>query len=273
MILPPADTQLPDRLADGLYTFDIRSTDVDFADQLQLPSLFAYLQEAAYRHAEQLGIGASCLDQLDLSWVLTKISLRLSHLPVWGEQVQVRTWSRGAEKLLFVRDFILSAGPVGGPYLPFGRASSEWLVVSRGSHRPQRPATVLEAAGLPASQAAAEQALDFPCPKLTAAPEARAVLRKYADFSEIDRNRHLNNTRYIAWAVDALYADQLGDLAHLVDPAAKPLRIQALDIHYLQEIKPGEPVDLAISPSLQVEGTNRSTGICSFRVRFILETV
>lgn len=266
----PAGDALPDRLADGVYTFEIRSTDVDFSDQLQLPSVFAYLQEAAYRHAEQLGIGASCLDQLSLSWVLTKISLRLERLPVWGEQVQVRTWSRGAEKLLFVRDFILSAGPAGGPYLPFGRASSEWLVVSSGSHRPQRPAIVLETAGLPARREPVDRALDFPCPKLTAAPETRVVLRKYADFSEIDRNRHLNNTRYIAWAVDALYADRLGDLARLGDPAAVPLSIQAIDIHYLQEIKPGEPVELTISPDLQVEGTNRSSGACSFRVRFAL---
>ncbi len=257
-----------DRHADGYYVFDIRSSDIDFADQLQFSSLFAYLQEAAYRHAEQLGIGTACLDLLDLSWVLTKTSLRIDHLPHWGEQIQVRTWSRGAKKLTFARDFIVSSGPAGGPYLPFARVSTEWLVIHKQTHRPQRPESVLDAANLAATAKATESVLEGPCPKVPIPAEREIILKKSADFSEIDRNRHLNNTRYIAWAIDALYMSRWQDLSRLSNLDVKPLEIAAIDLNYLAEILPGKPVNLSVSPDLTVEGMDPDTMTCYFRVKF-----
>ena len=59
------------------------------------------------------------------------------------------------------------------------------------------------------------------------------IITKFADYSELDHNDHVNNTRYIAWAYDALY--KLG----------KDLRmIMKFDINYHSEVKSGERVDL-----------------------------
>lgn len=263
-------TSLIDRLADGYYLFDIRSSDIDFSDHLQLSALFSYLQEAAYRHAEQLGIGTGCLDTLGLTWVLSRISLRLDALPKWGQQVQIRTWSRGASKLMFARDFIVSAGPPGGPYAKFASVSTDWLVILKSSHRPQRPQVVLDAAHLPATPGITPRALTEDCPKLQPAKDAVAVLSKQADFSEIDRNRHLNNTRYIAWAMDALYLSMWENLTRIQDHSTSPLDFSAIDLNYLAEILPGESVDLQVSPDLMVEGIDTLTNTCCFRVQFRL---
>ncbi|MDD2533360.1 MAG: thioesterase [Eubacteriales bacterium] len=269
---PLPELEFDSRFADGVYSFEIRSTDVDFSDQLQLPTLFAFLQEAAYRHAEQLGIGSGCLDALDLSWVLTKISLRLDRLPVWGEVVQVRTWSRGAQKLIFARDFELSAGSDLDSLQPFARASSEWLVIRRDNHRPQRPEIVLTAAGLPSERPGVQRILPEDCPKISPPENGKIILNKQADFSEIDRNRHLNNTRYIAWAMDALYAQQVGDLANLCKPDMKAMDIRSLDINYLSEILPGDLVDLVVGTDVEgmeltarIEGIKSQLGTSSFR--------
>ena len=56
---------------------------------------------------------------------------------------------------------------------------------------------------------------------------------KYADFSEIDRNHHVNNTRYVAWCLDAVHNRSLdqGD-------------ILGIDINYNSEIHFGEKVVL-----------------------------
>lgn len=232
----------------GLYDFEIRSSDTDFSDRLQISSLFALMQESAYHHAEQLGIGTSLLDELDLTWMLSKISVRLHQLPRWGEKVWIRTWSRGARRLLFQRDFEFMSGSPDAP--PFGQGTSEWLVVRQDNHRPQRPEMVFSSCGM-AMAAELPAVLDFQCPKVNSLIEPGTTQRKpdllkFADFSEIDRNRHVNNTRYIAWSMDAAYAILAGGLQNLANPDAQALELKAIDINYLSEIRPGERIGLFV---------------------------
>ncbi len=278
----------------GLYPFEIRSADTDFADRLQVSTLFALMQESAYHHAEQLGIGTRLLDALDLTWMLSRISVRLDRLPHWGEQVWIRTWSRGARRLLFERDFEFISGSPDAP--PFGRGTSEWLVVRRDNHRPQRPDQVFSNYNLNLTNEA-PAVFDFQCPKIESIrgqsgpgqtgpglngkgqtgpglPDRKPDLLKYADFSEIDRNRHVNNTRYIAWSMDAAYASLFGGLQELANPAARALDLRAMDINYLSEIRPGERVHLFVEQVIEepvrtivVEGIKSDQSTASFRAR------
>ncbi|MBP1757696.1 MAG: acyl-ACP thioesterase [Firmicutes bacterium] len=267
----------------GLYPYDIRSSDTDFSDRLQVSTLFALMQESAYRHAEQIGIGTRLLDALDLSWMLSRTSVRLESLPHWGDQIWIRTWSRGARRLLFERDYEFISGDPDNR--PFGRATSEWLVVRRDNHRPQRPEIVLTAAQLPVHPEA-PAVFDFPSPKIESqigpanqdTPGRKPDLLKYADFSEIDRNRHVNNTRYIAWCMDAAYAALFGGLQSLTDPGTRALELRALDINYLSEIRPGDRVQLFVdrkhpdSPgTIIVEGLKSELLTASFRARMQFE--
>ena len=62
------------------------------------------------------------------------------------------------------------------------------------------------------------------------------MIIKYADYTELDRNRHVNNSRYTAWAFDALF--KYGYDVTLVED---------LVINYNSEVKAGEKVELFIS--------------------------
>ena len=260
----------------GLYPFDIRNTDTDFRDRLQPASLLSMMQESAYFNAESMGIGASRLDGLDLTWMLTRISVRLDSWPVWGEPVWIRTWSRGIRRLLFDRDFLFHAGSPDAK--PFGRATSEWLIAHRATHRPQRPDQVLATLGMTVAEPQLPPAIGEPCPKLVnswpAGTRPAPMITKFADFSEIDRNHHVNNTRYIAWSLDAAYKYMTNGLQRLNDPAWPGLGLTGLDIHYLAEILPGERVDLYASPEnkadgqvLQIEGFKADSELAAFRAR------
>lgn len=276
----------PDQDTSNTYAYAIRNTDTDFRQRLQVSSLFALMQEAAYFNAEELGIGATHLDSLRMTWMLSRISVRLDYLPSWGEPIWIKTWSRGPRKLLFDRDFLFYAGSTGA--VPFGRATSEWLIASVDSHRPQRPEQVLSQVGLIAAPTGLTPALDAPCPRLLSMLDSTAThttgstlaprLIKYADFSEIDRNRHVNNTRYIAWSMDTAYADVYGGLQGLDDSTLRGLDLRELDINYLAEIRPSERVHLFANrtlssdrtdsvPDLQVEGLKAESGQSAFRAR------
>lgn len=227
------------------YSYEIRNTDTDYRDELHYASLFSLMQESAYRNAEFLGFGASKLDPLGLCWMLLGISVRLDALPAWGDHLTIETWSRGAQRLLFQRDFEFYRN---GDPMMIGAATSDWLVVRSDTHRPQRPDIFSEYQ----RQVNTRHSLAFRCPKLPAlASDLEPALLKYADFSDIDRNRHVNNTRYIAWSIDALYAGDTTETHRI---------IRGLDINYLAEIRFGTRilvyrtlVDPSMLPDMQPE--------------------
>ena len=81
------------------------------------------------------------------------------------------------------------------------------------------------------------------CPKVVfpdrndiAGETEKPVIIKYADFNELDRNRHVNNSRYTAWAYDALFKC-----------GYDVTKIEDLVINYNCEVKAGEKVELFIS--------------------------
>lgn len=228
-------------LPESAFTMDfpLRSTDTDLHDHLHLSALFSFLQETAYYHAEELGLGATQLARYQGCWILLKVSLRLDGLPSWGSTVQVSTWQRGVRRLVFIRDFVLSTNG-----RTFAVVSSEWLVADLKTHRPQRPDRLLPPELVPP--------LTDPCFEL---PEqnpvqhklseaARPVGRRSAYYSDIDRNRHMNNTRYITWLTDALASWKS------YDPTALRPRhqLRELTVQFVSEALPGQTADLLVEP-------------------------
>ncbi len=262
----------------GPYRFTIRGTDTDYHDRLHLSSLFSFMQEAAYHNAKVLQIGADQLDKRGLCWLLIRISVRLHHLPHWGETVSVDTWSRGTQKLIFLRDFDF----YDQNGLKFGSATSEWLIARQDTHRPQRPDVVLPPGHRPAcTRAVFDHTIARPVP-LAEASSVEPMLTQYADFSDIDRNKHVNNTRYIAWCVDTVYAArrrQIGKggtaaVKQDADPDATPgfsdlpdLRISGLDIHYVNEVRIGTKIHcFCQTAELSSNDSSRDGANCEFLV-------
>ena len=219
----------------SVYTYDINGTDTDYKDQIHMHAILSMMQEAASRNASVYGWGAEVLDGLNICWLLLRVSVRMEKRPSWLQKIRIETWSRGAERLYFNRDFNIydESG------LKIGGASSVWILADKTTHRPVRPDAILQYA-----QKASDpiRALDFDTPKLKALFEADYMsenttggntIVKYADFSEIDRNHHVNNTRYAAWCLDAAHNKSLdqGDII-------------GIDINYNAEIHFGEKVIL-----------------------------
>jgi medium-chain acyl-[acyl-carrier-protein] hydrolase len=222
----------------GRYEYEIRGTDTDFKDQIQLHSLFSMMQEAASLSAADYGWGSDVTDASGTCWFLVRMSVRMTTRPAWLEKITIETWSRGADRLFFLRDFIL----YDEKGTEIGAGSSTWILANKISHRPVRPSTMMDPekiAFIPS------QALHFDPPNIrphhdtewiTAHPSAKNTIVKYADFSEIDRNLHVNNTRYVAWCLDAAHRESLeqGD-------------VMGIDINYFSEIQYGAKVVLFYS--------------------------
>ena len=177
-------------------TLRVRSFDVASDGLLSLPALAGYLQEAASRHAAALEVAFLQVEGRPVFWVLHQLRLQLHRRPAWAETVHVDTWPCGHRGLRALRTYAVR--DENDRLLAEGL--SAWLLVDPVRRRPVRlPPEVLRLRGEATS----------PVPPETALPAVPEIPPRWSDtvrvrFSDLDRNGHANNTRYLAWLLDAL---------------------------------------------------------------------
>jgi acyl-ACP thioesterase len=206
-------------------TYRIRSFEVDFRNRLHLNVLFHLLQETATNQIERQGVGVEVLRSRNEAWVLSRLVLEMDRYPGWGEEVRVRTWPRGIERLFAHRDFLVAAAD--GAIL--GRATSYWLLVDLKTRRPKRPGEVFE--HMPT--APDHKALPDHPDKILPLKNPEPVRTVRAGYSRLDLNNHVNNAHYIEWIMDAF-------------PIARHEACEAarLQINFQAETKGGESITL-----------------------------
>lgn len=157
-----------------------------------------YLQEAAADSARRLGFDASLMRRHGLGWVLTREYITMRRYPRLGERVEVETWPASIEKNRARREFILR----GAEGEELGIATSQWVAMDMTTRRlASVPQEVI--AMYPETP---EHSVEFPSrvvPRLKV-KEGTHVARIHTRRSDIDVNGHVNNVRYMAWALDAL---------------------------------------------------------------------
>ena len=185
-----------------LFRFTIIGPETDIHDRLHYHFLFAMLQEAACIDADHSGFGAEKMDELSACWLLLRMKVSMEKIPHWKDVIYIKTWSCGFQKVLFNRDFAIYDANME----QIGSATSVWVIAHTGDHRPVRPQMIpgMEVFNNPD---AIKQKVDKILPCEVDLVNEKPDLSKYADYSEIDRNMHVNNTRYIAWSLDAFYKE------------------------------------------------------------------
>jgi medium-chain acyl-[acyl-carrier-protein] hydrolase len=211
--------------------FPVHSYAIDAFGTLALPALAGYLQEVAGQHAVELGVGIDALLARGLTWVLARERIEVLAPARLGDELEIATWPSGIERLLVSREFSVARG---GDEV--ARASTAWLVLEVATRRPVRPAEVLDPALRPRLESLAPLAGRLPAPGGDAA-ERRFDVR-YAD---IDMNRHVNNTSYLAWALESVSPERWASS-----------RATAVEAHFLAEAVFGDGI---VARTEEQEGT------------------
>ncbi len=191
-------------------------------------SLFELLQTAAAEHAEALDVGGDSLRQQRLAWVLIQWSLEMASWPEAGEPVRIETWPSGYTDRIVRRDFfVLSPDGMG-----IGRATSHWAMLDLDRRRPVRMPEAVRIL----RTTSRENALEAPLGKFPA-PDPPASLRTFRVSGEhLDMNGHVNNVRFVEWALASLP----------VEAAGRPLA--AVDLSFRAEGREGETLTVACGP-------------------------
>ena len=79
--------------------YEVRGYDCGYGGPLKPFALANFFQETAGAHATVLGIGMEDMWARGLTWMLSRIDIRIEAMPGAGQKVIARTWPVGAKKL------------------------------------------------------------------------------------------------------------------------------------------------------------------------------
>lgn len=220
--------------------FEVGPTDTEPDGRLSLPALCRYLQDAAGTHATVNGISIDDLGRDNLTWVLGRLQLELEPFPKSSDRVQVTTWPSRSRSFFVVRDFLVEDVESGQL---LSRATSTWFVIDRVRRRAVRVPQDVHNAPRPDRP----RAMDESWAKLPSLERVDYQRQFSIGADDLDENDHVNNVRYLEWALATLG----GDL-----PSG--LRPERVEIDFLSELTAGASV---VTAAQRVEETDGSTTV------------
>ena len=194
---------------------------------LRPAALLDMMQEAAGRDASTLGFGYEEMISSNSAWVLSRLRVVFEKYPKWRDEIVLKTWHKGANRIFYLRDFLLES-PQGER---LASATTSWLIIDLSSRRMVRNNTLAE--NFDNSEMGA--AIEEPADKVTMPKEVEPELvhTHKVVWSDIDTNGHVNNVKYAVWALDVVDYD---------DAAKLPLK--EILINFDSEVLPDQEVEL-----------------------------
>ena len=209
-------------------TFSIRGTECDAFCRWRLDAMFLNMQEVGEAHAKELGVGYNAMLSRGYFFALTRTHISVFKAPVAGQVITHITWPGESNRFFCPRFHAFRAED--GTLL--AAAGSLWVILDMEKRTIVSPLKV-DLCFPDNSDLTPPIALPSRMPVML--ENARHTERTPV-YSEFDVNRHMNNTKYIAWLCDALGRQTLSN-AYIGD----------LVCGYEKEIREEKPYDVAIA--------------------------
>lgn len=227
------------------------SYDLDANGQVKPGAICRYFQEAAAVHATTWDLGAEHLGPQGKFWVLARLAVHVGRPAQWRDELRLTTWSRGPDRLLAWRDFALAAAD--GSLVAAG--SSGWLIVDLRTRRPQRLSHQTVAMPHLGERHAIDPAEITTAMETMETPKDAETQMRQVEWNDLDLNQHVNNTRYLDWAIDAYPAEFW-----------RTHRVERVVANYLAETRAGETVAI-VRRGEEISVMNQKTGKEACRMR------
>ena len=177
-----------------IQNFEITDNMVDCYGRLK-PSMILYCaQEVAGQHCNILSVDYDTLAQRRMFWAVTRHRVQITRLPRRGETIRIETWPMPTTRVAYPRS-VVAYDEAGNECF---RSISLWVLMDLDTRNMILPGKsgVSVVGTLRGNELAAPTSL---------------VLRDHTShcsrsvcFTDLDRNGHMNNTRYLEWIYDLL---------------------------------------------------------------------
>ena len=218
-------------------TYNIDTIHLDRHGRVKPSMLLYFAQEAAGGHCLELSLDWDSLAKRNLFWAVIRHRVQITRLPTAGQTITVETWPMPTTRSAFPRATV--AYDAQGNEL--FRTVSLWVLMDTQSRSMVLPGK--SGIDLDGTLRGTELA---PPGSITPKPLGNTVTRRVG-YTELDRNGHMNNTRYLEWIDDLLPSE-----FHAEHP------VREFTVCYLSEAREGQEIALSWQvldgPCLQVDG-------------------
>jgi medium-chain acyl-[acyl-carrier-protein] hydrolase len=210
--------------------YTIQPPDATAQGYLKTGVLFDFMQISASKNAEDLGVGVAKMREMNLAWVLNRLTLSVERYPKVGETVALSTYPVRIDKYFVYRDFQLHDAD--GQRI--AKAVSVWLLLD------------LEKRSMSSVPAFVHQ-IEYPEIQNPLPPMSGKIL----PLKTVDFNDHASNVSYVNWLVEAM-----------------PLAIQNacflknLDITYRAECYLNDVILIETCQKMDENAVSRFSGCC-----------
>lgn len=208
--------------------FYFRYSEFDIYDRVLPSSLFSAFQDIAGEHAERLGVGYKEMIDRDLIWVLVRSKYEILSHPQVDTEYILETWPLPKGPIDFNRDYRIRQ--TNGEVLI--RATSKWAVTNLKTRKLVRSRDINYCGeNFYPVRNFEEDLQNF---ALEEKEQKSFIFSHTVRFTDLDHNRHMNNTKYATLVLDA------------ISPNEDEI-ITEMQINYLIECQLGDKINVYLN--------------------------
>lgn len=179
--------------------YEINYYDVDHNLKCKLPSIVNYLCDIGNGQSESIGDTIESLTENNSAWVFYKYDIKMKEYPKYRDVIKVETTPVGFNKFYAFRGYKISnsRGEI------IGEALALFFLIDIAKRRPRRIS--MDQLKLYDSEDIANITIEMD--KIRALEVVDASKEFNIRYSDIDSNEHVNNVKYIEWAIESVSID------------------------------------------------------------------
>ncbi len=206
-------------------------SDVDEGLRAKTAKLVEYMQESSILHTESTGHPMSWYRANSRGFLLTNWQIEIYDYPMFQDSLTVRTWPTYLKGFVAERSFCIT----NAVHKEIVKANSGWIFCDLAKREPAKaPPELMAQYGAPGDYAIQK---DYKIAAPDNNPDFLYVTHGAftASRRDIDCNAHINNVRYLEWALDCIPYD-----------AVSALHVSKVKIIYKKECTCGEAVRVEV---------------------------
>ena len=203
--------------------FDITDNTVDCFGRLKPSMILYFVQEVAGKHFNHISMDYDALEKLGMIWAIIRQRVQITRLPLRGEKIRVETWPMPTTRVAYPRS-VVAYDEAGNECF---RSISIWVLMDVNNRNMILPGK----SGI--SVPGTLRGMELAAPGSLAPKELHSSRQRTVSFTDLDRNGHMNNTKYMDWIDDLL-------------PIAfhQGHQVKEFTVCYLSETREGQILDL-----------------------------
>lgn len=212
--------------------YDVHIYEVDSHGKANIVSIMSYLEDLATYQTEKLGMSLKYFRDNKIAWVVYKWEIHMDKYPEYGDTIEVSTLPYSIRKFYAYRKYeIFNKGE------RIGYANSLWFLINTEKRKPCRITdNIYKMYNL-----TEEDNEQIPFDRLRKLKQVDYKNSFKVRYSDIDTNKHVNNVKYVSWALETVSEEILNDY-----------KLKQLKIDYDKETAYGEAIKV-FSETIEID--------------------